>query len=222
MSTDDNRRRVTANQPAAGAAASPDTFQHSSDGRQPGAPAARTAAPDDSRVAVGGHEQKGLITDSIRALIETQRLCYVATAGLDGQPNLSPKGSLKVLSPHHLAFADMASPQTVANLRLNPRLEINVVDPFLRRGYRIKGTAEVLDDPVLLAAVGEGLGHEFPIRAAVRITVTETRPVDSPVYLFTDTPPEQVQTMWEEIYGYRPLEVSPRPDPPTPHTSAGT
>ncbi|HEY1966853.1 MAG TPA: pyridoxamine 5'-phosphate oxidase family protein, partial [Pseudonocardia sp.] len=72
----------------------------------------------------------GPITEPVRALIEAQRLCYLATVGPDGQPNLSPKGSLKVLGPAHLAFAEMASPRTVANLATNPRLEINVVDPF--------------------------------------------------------------------------------------------
>lgn len=143
-----------------------------------------------------------MITDAIRELIEYTRLCYVATVGLDGAPNLSPKGSLKVLSHTELAFADMASPQTVANLRDNPRLEINVVDPFQRRGYRIKGTGRVVTDPELLAVVGQGLGHDYPVRAAVHITVTEVRPVDSPVYLFTDTPAEQVHVMWQDNYGY--------------------
>ncbi|MBB6377312.1 putative pyridoxine 5'-phosphate oxidase superfamily flavin-nucleotide-binding protein [Pseudonocardia eucalypti] len=147
-----------------------------------------------------GHE--GPVTGAVRAFIEYQRLCYVATVGPDGEPNLSPKGSLKVLSEHELAFADMASPRTVANLRTNPRLEINLVDPFLRRGYRIKGTGRVVDDPEVLAVVGQGLGHDYPVRAAVRIAVTEVRPVDSPVYLFTDTPSDQVHAMWQDNYGY--------------------
>lgn len=163
----------------------------------------------------GTRQDDGPISDQVRELIQAQRLCYVATASPDGQPNLSPKGSLKVLDRCQLAFADMASPQTVANLRTNPRLEINIVDPFLRRGYRIKGTAEVLDDPDLLAVVADGLGHDYPVRAVVRITVTDVRAVESPVYLFTDTPAEQVQSMWEDIYGYR----STRPQPTTSQAS---
>lgn len=98
---------------------------------------------------------------------------------------------------------------TVANLRTNPRLELNVVDPFLRRGYRIRGTAELLDDPELLAFVAHGLGHDYRVRAAVRITVTDVRAVESPMYLFTDIPAEEVQALWEDIYGYR----STRPQP---------
>lgn len=156
------------------------------------------------------HEASATITPAVGELITTQRLCYVATVSPDGRPNLSPKGSLKVLDAHHLAFADLASPNTVANLRTNPHLEINVVDPFLRRGYRITGTGEIRHDPELLATVGEGLGHDYSVRAAVHITVTEIRPVDSPVYLFTDTPPEQVQHMWETNYGYH--RSQPPPD----------
>lgn len=163
-------------------------------------------------------EPDGPITDEIRGLIETQRLCYVATVGPDATPNLSPKGSLKVLDDRHVAFADMASPQTVANLRSNPFLEINVVDPFLRRGCRIKGRAQILDDPELLSAVGDGLGHEYPVRAAVHITVTDARSVDSPVYLFTDAAPEDVRSMWEDLYGYR----ATRSQGPTPHAAAPT
>lgn len=159
-------------------------------------------SPDSPAPSPGAIHPVDAITTPVRELIETQRLCYVATVGSDGQPNLSPKGSLKVLDGRHLVFADIASPQTVANLRVNPRLEINVVDPFLRRGYRIKGTADIRDDPKLLGVTATGLRHQYPVRAAVHITVTDVRPVDSPVYLFTDTSPEQVHAMWEENYGY--------------------
>ena len=42
-------------------------------------------------------------------------------------------------------FADIASPGTMHNLRSNPLIEINLVDPFLRRGFRFKGRAEVCE-----------------------------------------------------------------------------
>ena len=44
----------------------------------------------------------------------------------------------------HLVFADIRSPGTVANLRVNSSVEINVVDAFARKGYRFNGTAELL------------------------------------------------------------------------------
>ena len=55
-----------------------------------------------------------------------------------------PRVLIIVLDESYLAFADIHSPQTVENLKRNPVIEINVVDPFSRRGYRFKGIAEII------------------------------------------------------------------------------
>jgi hypothetical protein len=78
-----------------------------------------------------------------------QPACGVAVTP-DGKPNLSPKGSLKVWDDETVVFADIASPGTMRNLRGNPFIEINLVDPFLRRGFRFKGRAEVYESGPLL------------------------------------------------------------------------
>lgn len=84
-----------------------------------------------------------VLTEDMKRLIGRARLAYVATVSSNGKPNLSPKGSIRALDDRRLGFADIESPGTVENLRRNPFIEINVVDPVLRRGYRFKGTAEV-------------------------------------------------------------------------------
>ena len=86
------------------------------------------------------------LTDEMKEMVERLRLCYVATVTPDGKPNLSPKGSLKVWDDETVVFADIASPGTMRNLRSNPFIEINLVDPFLRRGFRFKGRAEVYEN----------------------------------------------------------------------------
>ena len=86
-----------------------------------------------------------ILTDEMKQVVEQQRLGFVATVCPDGTPNVSPKGTLSVLDGHHLMFADIRSPGTVANLRRNPSVEVNVVDPFERKGYRFKGRAKVLE-----------------------------------------------------------------------------
>jgi hypothetical protein len=53
---------------------------------------------------------KAVLTDDMKQMIARIRLCYVATVTPDGKPNLSPKGSIKVLDGEHLIFADIASP----------------------------------------------------------------------------------------------------------------
>jgi predicted pyridoxine 5'-phosphate oxidase superfamily flavin-nucleotide-binding protein len=81
----------------------------------------------------------GLINPEMRRVVEEQRLGFAATICEDGTANLSPKGTVTVLDDDHLMFADLASPQTVKNLRTNPSIEINVVDPVIRKGVPVQG-----------------------------------------------------------------------------------
>ena len=84
--------------------------------------------------------------DEIRNFVNFQKLGYVATISSDGSPNLSPKGTIAILDDSRLVFANIRSPQTVENLTKNPSIEINVIDPFSRMGYRFKGIANILSD----------------------------------------------------------------------------
>ena len=86
------------------------------------------------------------LTEEIKRFVSEQQLGFVATVCADGTPNLSPKGTTDVWDDEHLLFADIRSPRTVENIRRNPSVEINVVDQFSRKGYRFKGTAELLRD----------------------------------------------------------------------------
>src|SRR5262245_62695995 len=81
----------------------------------------------------------------MKTLVERQRLGFVATVCPDCTPNVSPKGTVSVLDDEHLIFADIRSPGTVSNLRTNPNVEVNVVDHFVRKGYRFKGRAQVME-----------------------------------------------------------------------------
>jgi uncharacterized protein len=121
----------------------------------------------------------------MKRIIEEQRLGFVATANLDRTPNVSPKGTFVVLNDETIAFGEIRSPGTIRNLRANPRIEINFVDPFVRKGYRFAGTAIVVerrDDTfdALLNQLRSTLGPR--IRAIVTITVTKASPLTSPAY----------------------------------------
>ena len=84
-----------------------------------------------------------ILTDDMKRLVNEQKLAFHATVCPDGSPNLSPKGSTRVWDDDHLFFADICSPQTTANIRAGSLIEVNVVDPFVRKGYRFKGRAEI-------------------------------------------------------------------------------
>lgn len=150
----------------------------------------------------------GILTEDMKRMVEYLRLCYAATVTPDGKPNLSPKGSLRVLDDDHLAFADIASPVTVENLTKNPYIEINIVDPFLRRGYRFKGKAEIVHEGSAFSFVAEELwnreGRQYPVHGVVKIRVEEAYPVKSPAYTFNkDVSEQMVKEVWMTRYGYR-------------------
>jgi uncharacterized protein len=90
---------------------------------------------------------RGVLDDDMKRVVREQRLGYVASVCPDGTPNLSPKGTTAVWDDDHLVFLDIFSPGTVANIEAGrPVVEVNVVDPIQRKGYRFKGPAEVLRD----------------------------------------------------------------------------
>jgi predicted pyridoxine 5'-phosphate oxidase superfamily flavin-nucleotide-binding protein len=81
----------------------------------------------------------GMLTEDMKRVARDVGLGFHATVSEDGSPNLSPKGTTAVWDDDHLFFADIRSPQTVANIRRGSLVEVNVVDPFVHKGYRFKG-----------------------------------------------------------------------------------
>jgi predicted pyridoxine 5'-phosphate oxidase superfamily flavin-nucleotide-binding protein len=127
----------------------------------------------------------GAIGPEARRVVEWQRLSFVATVNDDGTPNLSPKGTIGVLDDDHLIFGDIRSPRTVENLRRRPAVEINVVDPIGRKGYRFRGRATIVDpgpryDELVESFRARGLVHRY--HTFVVIDVEHAEPVLSPVY----------------------------------------
>jgi predicted pyridoxine 5'-phosphate oxidase superfamily flavin-nucleotide-binding protein len=148
----------------------------------------------------------GILTEEMQRLVRRIRLGYVATVCPDGTPNLSPKGTTTVWDDDHLVFADIRSPNTVANLRHNPMVEINVVDPILRKGYRFKGRAQVFTEGDLYEQImafyeERGSPREW-IRSVVLVTVERARPLISPAYDLGASE-DEVRRRWERYYASR-------------------
>jgi predicted pyridoxine 5'-phosphate oxidase superfamily flavin-nucleotide-binding protein len=148
------------------------------------------------------------ITDDMVAVIERAILSFVATVNPDGTPNLSPKASLTVRGDK-LFFADIASPRTIANLRGNPAIAVNVVDVFSRRGYRFNGIGTVIapgepDYDDIAEWVWSVNGKDYPVSAVVRIAVSEALPIVSPAYTFGRGTTEQgLRDAFMAKYGVR-------------------
>ena len=141
----------------------------------------------------------GLLTIDMKRVVEEQRLGFVATVCPDGTPNLSPKGTTAVWDDEHLVFANIRSPSTLANLRHNSNVEINVVDVFVRKGYRFKGAATILDSGPLydkVIAFYRRRGVKNAIREVVMVRVQRVQTIDSPAYDLGLTE-DEIRALWE-------------------------
>ncbi len=114
------------------------------------------------------------LSEEAKKTIGVMKPAMVATASKDGKPNVSAKGSFRVLDDEHVAFADIASPRTMANLRENPRLSAIVFDPATRKGCRIWGKAEILDSGARFDAIAaEFAPRKMTVKHLVSVAVED-------------------------------------------------
>jgi len=113
------------------------------------------------------------IPEEVKKAIAEIRPALVATAGKDGMPNVSAKGSFRVLDDEHVVFADLRSPRTIANLRENPRIAVIGLDPASRKGWRIWGQAEILTEGAIFESFSQEYASKGKVNHVVKLKVEE-------------------------------------------------
>jgi len=143
-----------------------------------------------------------IITQEIKDFLEQQKLGFVATVSFDGTPNISPKGTIIGWTSELLAFANIRSPDTVNNLKNNPAVEINVIDPVLRRGYLFKGAARILNDGQMydeILSYYKNNGIKSIIHEIVLVTVSDVSTVTSPLYDMGISE-QEIKSKWKKYF----------------------
>lgn len=143
-----------------------------------------------------------LLTDDIKKFLDKQKLGFVATVSPENKPNVSPKGTIVVWDENHLAFADIRSPDTVKNLSTNNFVEINVIDPILRKGYLFRGKTKTLKngseyDELLKFYRTKGISS--PIGIIFLVDVYSVEEVTSPLYDLGMTE-EEIKSKWKKHF----------------------
>jgi len=143
-----------------------------------------------------------------RKLIARFPLGFVATVTADGRPHLSPKGTFLVLDDATIAFGEIRSPGTMANLVHRAEAEVNFIDQWTRKGLRVRGRVRVVE-------AGEEFDRLIPrwravwgtlasrINALVLISADEVRPLITPPYDDGATEEEMIaayKAKFAEIY----------------------
>ena len=143
-----------------------------------------------------------VLTQETKDFVNKQRMGFVATIGPANKPNLSPKGTTIAWDDNHLAFTGIRSDQTISNLKANPNLEINVVDPIRRRGYRFQGTAKILSDGEEFEKIlshYRTLGVKSEVKAIVLIGIDVAKEIKSPLYDLGLTE-QEIVSEWKKRY----------------------
>ena len=143
-----------------------------------------------------------VITPEIKGFLDLQKLGYVATVNPDGSPNISPKGTIIGWTDKTLAFANIRSPDTVNNLQTNPCVEINVIDPLLRKGYLFRGKARIVQENELFEEIlnqYRANGIKSPINSIVLVYVSDVSKVTSPLYDMGISE-EEIKSKWKKHF----------------------
>ncbi|HUD53375.1 pyridoxamine 5'-phosphate oxidase family protein [Parvibaculum sp.] len=122
------------------------------------------------------------ISPDIAAFVAERDSFYLATASADGQPYIQhrggPKGFLRVLDEHTLAFADYTGNHqyiTTGNLAENDRAYIFLMDYANRARVKIWGRAEVIADKEIIRQLMPEGYRARPLQAIVfRVTALDT------------------------------------------------
>ena len=114
-------------------------------------------------------------------------LCWLATVNEVGQPSVSPKEIWAAFDATHLVIANIASPTSVRNIEINPRVCVSFIDVFIQKGFKVLGTAQNVrrHDPAFSrwsAPLEAKAGPRFPIRSVLVVQVVEVEPILAPSY----------------------------------------
>ena len=114
------------------------------------------------------------LTEEAKKIISEFGPALIATASKQGKPNVSPKGSFRVLDDENVVFANISSPRTMANLKENPQLTAIIFDRSTRKGCRIWGKTEVVNSGDLF----DSLSTEFEprgmkVKNVVKVAIDE-------------------------------------------------
>jgi len=117
------------------------------------------------------------ISEEAKKIISDVHPAMVATAGKSGKPNVSPRGSFKVLDDEHVIFTDGGRMYTLANLRENPKISVIVYNAETRQGCRLWGTAEIIEsgktfDKMAAEAAARGITIEHVVSIKVEEEAT--------------------------------------------------
>ena len=128
-----------------------------------------------------------MLTDEMIKLTRDHSAGTVASINDDGTPSVSPKATFVVLDSSSIAFGNIRSPGTLANIRKRPAVEVCFIDVVLRKAIRVTGSAGVhmkaeADARLLAAFEATWSAYLAHMSAFVKIDIRDAELILSPAY----------------------------------------
>lgn len=141
-----------------------------------------------------------ILTSDIIKCIDESVLCWLATVDQEGMPNVSPKEIFNRCRDK-IIIANIASPNSINNIRYNKKVCLSFIEVFIQKGYQIKGWAKVIpkgsaDFPEYESILLNMTEGKFPFISITEITPLHAKSIVAPKYLFypETTELEQIQS----------------------------
>ena len=128
-----------------------------------------------------------VLTGEVKRGIERSVLCWLATQSEDGYPNVSPKEAFLHDGGDKILIANIASPESVRNIKRNPKVCLSFVDVFVQKGYKIKGQASLFEKAdagydVRHEKLLDFIGPKYEIRSVIEVEPEQVDEIIAPSY----------------------------------------
>lgn len=148
------------------------------------------------------------LTTEIKEYINKSVLCWLATVSNKNIPNVSPKEIFNYYETDKIIVANIASPQSVRNIKQNENVSVSFIDILVQKGFQVKGKAKIIgktdsEFSEMEKILTEMTGGNFPFATITDITVEQVKPIIAPKYILypETTETEQIENA-KKTYGF--------------------
>lgn len=148
------------------------------------------------------------LTKEIKESVDKNVLCWLATVSAENIPNVSPKEIFTYYGTNNIIIANIASPQSVRNIKQNSQVCVSFIDILIQKGFQLKGNAEIISKadeafPEMEKLLTKMTGEKFPFATITKIIVSEAKPIIAPKYVLypETTEKEQIESA-KRAYGF--------------------
>ena len=148
-----------------------------------------------------------ILNEEIIKSMDSSVLCWLATSSINNVPNVSPKEIFSPFGNNAVIIANIASPQSMKNIKENPFVSLSFIDIFVQKGYQLKGSATIIDryhnDFSEMESLLLNMTHgQFPFNTIFSVVVESVKKIIAPRYiLYPDTTEKEQIIAAKKAYG---------------------